>query len=197
MPTYRTIKTISTGAYREKGSQFLAYAYPVNDGAEINSLIKQLWKDHPKARHVCYAYRIGVKGNKIKIDDNGEPANTAGGPIMNHLTGKSLTFILVAVVRYFGGTKLGKGGLVNAYGTAAKNALDQAEVVEEQLTKALMVSLPFEGMNAFMGLMKKYQLSYGEQEFDNNCRFTVYLPEDETEVWKERLLSIKGLKIIG
>ncbi len=195
MGNYLTIKSLSKGEYREKGSKFLAFAYPLSDEEVVNVILKQLSHDHPKASHICYAYRIGLHGEKARMDDNGEPANTAGAPIMNHLKGRDLTFSGIFAVRYFGGTKLGKGGLINAYGTAAKYALDNAITVESTLTKVLKVKFPYTQMNDFMQLIKKYNIETGEQMFDNTCEFTIYVPVNETEAWKNRLNEIKEMVI--
>ena len=197
MAEYLTILDVTEAEYREKGSKFLAYAYPVSDEEGIQAILDELWKTHPKARHVCYAYRLGKKAEKVRIDDNGEPSNTAGAPIMNHLAGKGLTFVLVAVVRYFGGTKLGKGGLIQAYGKVAKEALEKAEFIKKVSTVPLTVNIPYAAVNELMQLVKQNNLEIGEQEWGNHCQFTVYLPEDETEEWRERLYDINGLKVIA
>lgn len=195
MGNYFSIDNLSNSDYREKGSKFLAFAYPLTDEEAVNAIINELWQAHPKASHVCYAYRIGLKGEKSRMNDNGEPANTAGAPIMNHLKGKELTFTGVFVVRYFGGSKLGKGGLINAYGTATKQALDKARVVLKTFTIPLTVKLPYTEVNDFMQLVKKHNIEMGEQVFDNTCEFTIYVPVNETEAWKNRLSQIKEIFI--
>jgi uncharacterized YigZ family protein len=186
---YWTISAEAEGYYEVKGSKFFAYAAPVSDEEAVKQWISQKWKEHPKAHHVCFAFRMGVRQIQTKTDDNGEPANTAGQPILNHLEGQNLTNIVLAVVRYFGGVKLGKGGLISAYGYSAKIALNQATVTWQVETRHLQATIAYKNYAPFMEKLKKAGVHIvNEEYFSDNCRFTIEIPFEETHHW-ERWLS--------
>ena len=126
---YKTVKAASEGLYKEKGSRFFSYLYPVKDEQSISNKIQELKGMHPKSRHVCYSYLLGVEGSQFRINDDGEPSGTAGRPIYNELISNELTYILLAVVRYLGGTKLGASGLIRAYKESAKDALAKSTII--------------------------------------------------------------------
>lgn len=185
---YWTISTEAEGYYEVKGSKFFAYVAPVTDEEAVKQWISQKWTQHPKAHHVCYAYRVGVHQIKTKTNDNGEPANTAGQPILNHLEGQNLTNVALAVVRYFGGVKLGKGGLISAYGHSAKVALGNAPIKWEIETQQLQASVSYQNYWAFLEKLKKAGvLIVNEEYFLENCRFTIEVPDEETDHWKNWL----------
>jgi uncharacterized YigZ family protein len=191
----QTIQQTGSGAYREKGSKFLAYAYAVHSEAEIKTILDELWKDHPKARHVCYAYRLGFKGEKVKMNDDGEPSNTAGAPIFNHIEGNGLSFILIAVVRYFGGTKLGKGGLVNAYGSAAGHALANLNFVELVEYKKAVIRVDYASLGTFMDWLSKQNLLIIERQYEDICNFIVEIPLENWVFVKNQLTHFQNVKL--
>lgn len=152
--TYKTIAGPSEGIYREKGSKFIALAFPVENEAEVKEKLAEIQKQYFDARHHCYSYILGPNKDAYRLNDNGEPSGTAGRPIHGQLLSKDLTNTLVIVVRYFGGIKLGVSGLINAYKTAAKDALDAATIIEKTVDETYKVSFDYSVMNSVMQLLK-------------------------------------------
>ncbi len=174
--TYRTIHKISKGQYKEKGSKFLSFAMPVSDLHEVNAVLEEYKKSYHHASHHCYGYRLGIEGETYRANDDGEPTHSAGDPILGQIRAFGLTQILVVVIRYFGGTKLGVGGLVNAYRTAAKLALENAEIVEATQCQKLAFTYEYEQTNLIMALINKYGLNVLEQSFTDYCSMTLDCP---------------------
>lgn len=152
--SYKTIEAASESQYRVLGSRHLCYAYPVNSEEEVKQLIDQLWKDNHNATHVCYSWRLGFDKIRYRINDDGEPSGTAGKPIFGQIQSFDLTNILIAVVRYYGGTKLGTGGLIDAYKTASKLAIEAATIVEKPVKDHFKVNFSYEQMPNVMKLLK-------------------------------------------
>ncbi|WP_164108435.1 MULTISPECIES: YigZ family protein [Sphingobacterium] len=171
--TYLTIGQPSEGVFRDKGSKFIAYAYPFKKETHLKEIIATLKSLHPKARHHCWAYRLGTDRSVFRINDDGEPSGTAGRPILNVLLSKDLTNILVVVVRYFGGTLLGVPGLINAYKMATQEALAEVEVIEKTVNDVYDVSFEYLQMNDVMRLLKEEEISVLSQQFDNSCVITI------------------------
>ncbi|MCL7987706.1 YigZ family protein [Sphingobacterium sp. lm-10] len=167
--TYRTIGKSYEGLFRDKGSKFIAYAFPFEDEVQLKDIIAELKLLHPKARHHCYAYRLSPDRSVFRINDDGEPSGTAGRPILNVLLSLDVTNILVVVVRYFGGTLLGVSGLINAYKTATQLALEEAEILEKTTDDIYEVQFPYLQMNDIMRIIKEENATIQEQQFDNNC----------------------------
>lgn len=167
--TYKTIAAPSEGLYKEKGSKFLAFAYPVQTELKIKEHLEALRKQYYDARHHCYAYVLGPRQEVYRANDDGEPSATAGRPIHGQILSQGLTDVLVVVVRYFGGTKLGTSGLINAYKTATLDALQQAEVIEKIVMQRYRVRFPYEKMNQVMRIVKDLQLQVVEQQSDMQC----------------------------
>lgn len=167
--TYKTIALPAEGIFRDKGSKFIAFAYPVQSEAEVKPLLLKLKAEHTKANHFCYAYRITPDRNVFRINDDGEPSGTAGRPILNALLSADLTNILIVVVRYFGGTLLGVPGLIHAYRSAANEALTVAEVTEKTVNDVYEIRFDYLIMNEVMRLIKEEQLHVLDQQFDNDC----------------------------
>jgi len=167
--TYRSIDKPSTGIYKEKGSKFLSFAYPVKDEEEIQELIHQLRKQYYDARHHCYAYILGKDMETYRANDDGEPNHSAGDPILGQIRSQELTQVLIVVVRYFGGTKLGVGGLIRAYKTAAAEALLSAHTIIKTVMVPLAFTFEYLSMDEIMRTIKRYDLKIIAQEFDNNC----------------------------
>jgi len=168
--TYRTLGGASEGLYKEKGSKFLAYAWPVQTEAEVEQRLGEVRKKHYDARHVCYAWRLGPEGEKFRANDDGEPSHSAGDPILNELKSKTVSNALIAVVRYFGGVKLGVGGLIRAYGAAAGDALEENEIVEVILTHRIEIRFPYDRTSDVNRALHPFRLEPSEREYTVDCR---------------------------
>ncbi|MBR3577562.1 MAG: YigZ family protein [Bacteroidales bacterium] len=173
--TYRTIAKESEGLYKEKGSRFIALAYPVRTEEEVKQHVADVKKKYYDARHHCYAYILGANKDAYRMNDDGEPSGTAGRPIHGQLLSKDLTDTLIIVIRYFGGIKLGVSGLINAYKTAAKDALDNNTIVEKFVEEDYQLHFPPLSMNKVMQLLKRETVKITDQQYDTDCiiRFTV------------------------
>jgi uncharacterized YigZ family protein len=173
--TYRTIAKESEGLYKEKGSRFIALAYPVRTEEEVKQHVADVKKKYYDARHHCYAYILGANKDAYRMNDDGEPSGTAGRPIHGQLLSKDLTDTLIIVIRYFGGIKLGVSGLINAYKTAAKDALDNNTIVEKFVEEDYQLRFPPLSMNKVMQLLKRDTVKITDQQYDTDCiiRFTV------------------------
>lgn len=173
--TYRTIAKESEGLYKEKGSRFIALAYPVRTEEDVKQHVADVKKKYYDARHHCYAYILGANKDAYRMNDDGEPSGTAGRPIHGQLLSKDLTDTLIIVIRYFGGIKLGVSGLINAYKTAAKDALDNNTIVEKFVEEDYQLHFPPLSMNKVMQLLKRETVKITDQQYDTDCiiRFTV------------------------
>lgn len=167
--TYQTIVAPSEGLYKEKGSKFLSFATPVQDEKEVKAFIEAKRKEYFDARHHCYAYILGADKAAWRVNDDGEPSGTAGKPIHGQLLSLDLTDTLVVVVRYFGGIKLGVSGLINAYRTAARDALDHAQIVQKTVNRRYRVSFQYAQMNDVMRVLKQFNLISENQQFAMQC----------------------------
>ncbi|MDX9846094.1 MAG: YigZ family protein [Tenuifilaceae bacterium] len=171
--TYLTIAGKSEGLYKEKGSKFIALAFPIQSEEEIKTILVDLRKQYHDARHHCYAYILGFKSESWRANDDGEPSSTAGKPIHGQLLSRNLTNTLVVVIRYFGGTKLGVSGLINAYKTAASESLDAATIVEKTVNDIYKISFAYPATNEVMRLIKDEDLFVINQVFDTSCSVTI------------------------
>jgi len=171
--TYRTIEKPSEGLFRDRGSKFLAFAYPINTEADLKDKVSLHKPLHPKANHHCWAMRLSVDRSVFRINDDGEPSGTAGRPILNTLLSHDLTNIGVVVVRYFGGTLLGVPGLINAYKSATEDALNQAVIIEKTVNDIYTIEFEYLQMNDVMKIIKDDNLGIISQAFDNNCSIQV------------------------
>ena len=194
---FNTILKPSEGLYKEKGSKFLAYAYPIADVEDVKPILESLKADHPSSRHVCYAYQIGVDGEEYRANDDGEPNGSAGLPILNQIKSKEVTNTLVAVVRYFGGTKLGVSGLINAYKEAAKDALDKAKVVEKIPTASITIQFQHSSIGDVERLIRQNNWTIRDQSFELDCVWTVEVSMEEESEANLLLSRIPETKIIG
>ncbi len=190
MDEYNTIAAPSEGYYTEKRSKFYAFAHPVDSVEQVQELVRQYRKRFYDARHVCYAYVLGADGSEYRANDDGEPSSTAGKPIHGQIITRSLTNILVVVVRYYGGINLGTGGLIVAYRTAAADALDNAEVVSRQVEEIITHHFSYLQMNEVMKVIKDMQPRVISQQFDNDCTITLAIRRSEAPVLTQRLSSI-------
>jgi len=195
MDTFLTIKEPSEGEYKEKGSKFLAFAFQVRTEDEIKERLEELRKKYYDARHHCYAYQLGQNGELWRANDDGEPNHSAGTPILNQIKSFNLTDVLVVVIRYFGGTKLGVSGLINAYKTSTHEALENAEIEQKIITKTVSFSFDYLGMNDVMKLIKDYNLEIINQEFTNTCQMKLSLRLASLEEVEAKLNNIKEVKM--
>ncbi len=193
--TYRTIETVSEGLYKEKGSRFVAGAWPVSDEQEIKSIIEEVRKTYHEAKHHCYAYIIGKSGQVWRANDDGEPSGTAGRPILGKIKSFGLTNVMVIVSRYFGGTLLGVSGLINAYKTAADSALSNAVIVDRLILITYEVIFPYSAMNDVMRIIKKENIIQSEQKFGLNCRIVIRFRESASEKIQNRFSRIESLEM--
>lgn len=169
MSTFRTIEAPSEGFYKEKGSKFYAFAIPCKTEDEVKQHIQQLRKEHYQAVHVCSAFRLGSDKRLFRASDDGEPSNSAGAPILGQIQSFDLTNILIAVVRYYGGVKLGVGGLIHAYRTASKEALEHAVICEQEDLYSIHLSFSYDEIPAVMTVIKKHKLIITDQDFQLSC----------------------------
>ncbi|WP_234735756.1 IMPACT family protein [Tellurirhabdus bombi] len=193
--TYRTIDQPTTGEFRDKGSKFLAYAFPIRTEEEVKNHLQALRAEHPKARHHCFAWRLGLGRDNYRVNDDGEPSGTAGRPILNTLYSQDLTNILVIVVRYFGGTLLGVPGLINAYKTATVEALVNAVVVSKTINEIYRIEVGFERLNDVMKLIKEQQLTVLQQSFNQECTLEIELRRTLVNVVIGRLEKMEGVQV--
>ena len=194
--TYRSIDKPSTGIYKEKGSKFLSFAYPVDSEEEIQELIHQLKKQYYDARHHCYAYVLGKDMDTYRANDDGEPNHSAGDPILGQIRSNELSHILIVVVRYFGGTKLGVGGLIRAYKTAAAEAISSANTIIKTVMVPLSITFDYLSMDEIMRTIKRYDLKIIAQEFDNNCLIKLECREGLMDEVVEVITDIPSSKLI-
>jgi len=192
--TYKTIQSVSAGLYKEKGSRFVSAAWPVSDEKVIKTILEGIRKEHHEARHHCYAYQLGSEENSWRANDDGEPSGTAGRPILGQIRSFGLTNILIVVSRYFGGTLLGVSGLINAYRSAAKDALSNAEIIDHIIQETCEITFPYAEMNDVMKIIKEEDVSQAGHSFDLECRITVSFRLSSREKILARFSRIEGLK---
>lgn len=191
--SYRTIEGSSEGSYKEKGSKFLGFAYPVQSEEEVKSKIQELKKKYFDARHHCFAYILGADKKRFRAFDDGEPNHSAGDPILGQIRSKELTDVLVVVVRYFGGVKLGVGGLIGAYKQTAEEALRTAIVVEKEVQQAFNLEYDYNSTPEVMKLVKEFELEIINQSFEENCKMNVTIPLRLVISFEEKIQLLKAL----
>lgn len=197
MDTYLTILNPSQGTYSQLRSKFLAFAYPVKTEDEVKQHVAAIQKKYYDARHACYAYMLGADRQRFRANDNGEPSGTAGKPILGQINSNNLTDILIVVVRYFGGIKLGTSGLIQAYRAAAAEAIQAATIVEKTVDGTIDITFPFPAMNAVMKVVKDIEPQIVDQGYaDDNCTMKLTIRQSQMPVLKSRLEKILELKII-
>ena len=194
--TYYTIDTQPEPAiFKDRKSKFIGYAIPVASVDDVKPEVEKLKKAHHSARHWCYAYRIGVEKINERANDDGEPSNSAGQPILNQIKAKDLTNVLVVVVRYFGGVKLGVGGLMNAYKTAAQLVLEQAEIVEKIRKKNLRIVFDYQDMDKVMRLIKEHDLEIVLQNLQEKGEIIVAVRLDDFELVYQQFEKVHTLEV--
>jgi len=193
--TYFTIDKPTEGTFRDRGSKFIAFAYPISSDSEIKEIVARLKTEHAKANHHCWAMRLGMDRSVFRVNDDGEPSGTAGRPILNTLLSRNLTNMLVVVVRYFGGTLLGVPGLINAYRSAAEEALNAAKVIEKTVNDVYTIRFDYQQMNEVMRIIKGYGLEVLEQQFDNLCVVKIAIRKTEVNRSITRLEKLDRIDI--
>lgn len=193
--TYRTLTDLSEGIYKEKGSKFIAFAVPCYNEKEAKEYLDSWRKEHYQSRHVCYAYRFGVDQKVFRANDDGEPNNSAGAPILGQIQSFDLSNVLIGVVRYFGGTKLGVGGLIHAYKTAAKEAIENGEICELEVFDWIRVNFEYSAMPNVMNLLKQHNLVMKDQVFEDSCTLVVNLPLNKSAFIQAELEEISNVEI--
>lgn len=194
--TYLTLAHNSEGLYKEKGSKFLAFAFPVANEEEIKSHLEALRKQYYDARHHCYAYILGKDQDSYRANDDGEPNHSAGDPILGQIRSNNLTNTLIVVIRYFGGTKLGVGGLISAYKIAAAEAITNNEIIEEIVKNKVKLQFDYLAMNDVMRLVKDMDLGIQNQQFDNTCLIELLVRESMMEEFMNKIEDLDQVKII-
>jgi len=193
--TYKSIAGPSQGIFREKGSRFLSFAYPVTTVEEVKPILDALRKEYHDARHHCYAYLIGHSGETWRTNDDGEPSGTAGRPIMGQIKAFELTNILIVVVRYFGGTLLGVSGLINAYKKSSIDALSNADTIICNIQDNYELLFPYSSLNSVMKVLKDENISPYDQKFDLECKIKIRIRISAREKTIEKLSRVEGLKL--
>ena len=194
--TYLTIEAPGEGIYKEKMSRFLSFAVPVVSVDEALAYVEQYRKEYYDARHVCWAYMIGADRKCFRSNDNGEPSGTAGKPILGQINSANLTDILIVVVRYFGGIKLGTGGLIVAYRTAASEAVAACKIVERLIEDCVKIHFEYPLMNEVMRIVKEEQAAVVAQSFEMDCEMTLRLRRMAMPRLRERLENLRGVAIL-
>lgn len=185
--SFKTInQPIEYVSFKEKGSKFIGYAYPVSDEDEVKLVLSELWEKYPDATHICYAYRMGLNGENYRANDDGEPSGSAGLPIYNQIVSKEITNVLAASVRFYGGTKLGVSGLVKAYKLSAQMVLEEADIVEKHLTEKIQFEFSYEDQGSVMRNIDKSNVEVLKTDFGTNCTLVVKVRKDQ----KEKFISL-------
>jgi uncharacterized YigZ family protein len=188
--TYNTLALESEGIYKEKGSKFIAYAAPIQLESDFAAFLERIKKAHPKARHHCFAWRLGMDKNVYRANDDGEPSGTAGRPILNQIDSFQLTNVGIVVVRYFGGTLLGTSGLIQAYKESSADALKQGQIVEKTIHDIIEVRFGYDKMSDVMNAVKKLEITVLSQVFEESGLLVLSIRQSETE---KTLLNMRAL----
>jgi uncharacterized YigZ family protein len=192
---YYTVETTGSAEFKDRGSKFIAHAYPVKNTDECKEQLNKIKKQHPKATHHCFAYRIGLDGNNFRVSDDGEPSGTAGRPILGQLDSKRLTNTLVIVVRYFGGTLLGVPGLINAYKSVTALVLQTTQVVQKMVEEEYHLHFDYMQMNEVMTIVKQYQCRIIEQEMQLFCKIKIAIPKNREHELRYKLGELRAIEL--
>jgi len=192
---YKTVAGVAEGYVTEQRSKFISYALPVRTAEEVKEKIEAFRKQYHDARHVCWAYMLGAERLQFRANDDGEPSSTAGKPILGVINSHGLTDVLIVVVRYFGGVKLGTSGLIAAYRAAALDAVAHAEIIEKTVDETITVEFAYPFLNDVMRIVKEINPQILAQKFEINCEMTLQIRQSEMEKLKERLLKVESLFI--
>lgn len=195
--TYNTVSAPSEGIFKDKGSRFLAFLYPVKNEEEIRELLQKIKKEHYNARHHCYAWRLGKEEIRFRANDDGEPSSTAGKPILGQLVSKQLTQVLLVVVRYFGGILLGTGGLIHAYREAAADAIRNASIETRLIEEEFQLNFNYSELNAVMQIIKNENLTQTSVNLTEKCKITFSVRKSDIERILSLFRNIYGVEISG
>lgn len=193
--SYRSISGPAEGLFKDNGSRFISFAFPVETEEEVKSIVGDLKKKYHDARHHCYAYRLGYLGDRFRANDDGEPSSSAGRPILGQIDSKGLSDVLVVVVRYFGGIKLGVPGLIRAYKTSTAEALEKAGSVEKVAGKWFRVSFGYEAMNSVMKILKDMDLRQQGQDFGSECSLRTWVRLSAENDFRSRMEKVENCHI--
>ena len=193
--SYKSIPAPAEGLFKDNGSRFISFAFPVETEEEIKDIVAELKKKYHDARHHCYAYRLGYLGDRFRANDDGEPSGSAGRPILGQIDSRGLSDVLVVVVRYFGGIKLGIPGLIRAYKTSTAEALDNAGAVEKIAGKWFRIDFGYGAMNQVMKVLKDMDLRQKDQDFGNECSLKAWVRLSMEDDFKDRLSGVEGCRI--
>lgn len=192
---YKTIEKPVTAEFKDRGSKFLAYAYPIATTDDVKQYLQALKKEHPKAVHHCYAYRIGTDGLQYRANDDGEPSGSAGKPMLGQIDSMGVTNVLVVVVRYFGGTLLGVPGLINAYKTSTHDALQQATFIEKWVEQEVEIQFDYPVMGEVMYLLRQSEATIYKQDLQLFCLVQAGIPKKHADEYIKKLSEIRGVTI--
>ena len=192
---YQSIEGPSEGLFKDNGSRFIALAYPVETEAQVREIVSGLRKEYHDARHHCYAYRLGYKRDVFRASDDGEPSGSAGRPILGQIDALGLSDVLVVVVRYFGGILLGASGLANAYKTAARDAIDHAQIIEKTIDARYRLAFAYETMNDVMRILKDYDLKPENQSYNLDCTLEVSVRQSLSVRFYDDVAGLRTVKI--
>jgi uncharacterized YigZ family protein len=193
---YYTIEQPSVAEFKDRGSKFIAYAFPIDNVGSFKEKMTALKKEHPKAVHHCFAYRLGIDGTQFRVSDDGEPSGSAGRPILGQLDSKQVTNVLIIVVRYFGGTLLGVPGLIHAYKTAAALALHASSIIQKPVLVHYRLQFDYTQMNDVMKLVKQYDCPVFRQETQLFCVVEIGVPKLKLEVVLGKLKDLRGVETV-
>jgi uncharacterized YigZ family protein len=192
---YYTIEKTATAEFKDRGSRFIAYACPVKSPEEFKATLNEIKKEHPKATHHCFAYRLGLDGNTFRVSDDGEPSGSAGRPILGQIDSKGLVNVLVVVVRYFGGTLLGVPGLIHAYRSAAALALQMTPLVQKQVEQEFRVHFDYTQMNEVMMMVRQYNCRVVRQDIQLFCDMVLAVPGSRVAELSYKLRELRNVEI--
>lgn len=193
---FLTIKKSGEGLYKEKGSKFIGYAEPVEKEEDIKTILDKIKTEHHNARHHCYAYRLGIDKEIFRMNDDGEPSSTAGKPIYGQILAHNLTNIIIIVVRYFGGTKLGTSGLIRSYKTAAEDAINKTKIIKRTVGEIFIIEFDYDRMNEVMKIIHDENLEIIDKSFQSYCTFKLGIRQKNQENLINRMKQSKGIKFI-
>ncbi len=193
--TYNTIEKISIAEFKDRGSKFIAYAFPIIDAGDFKKRLAEIKKEHPKATHHCFAYRLGLDGNNFRVSDDGEPSGSAGRPILGQIDSKQLTNVLIVVVRYYGGTLLGVPGLITAYKSAAAFALQTTGIVQKPVLLQYRLQFDYTQMNEVMKVVKQFDCVVLKQEMQLFYLIEIGVPKNRIDEVLFRLKDLRGVEV--
>jgi uncharacterized YigZ family protein len=195
--SYNTIGKEAAAEFKDRGSRFIAYVWPIRDAVECKTRINEIRKQHPGATHHCYAYRLGLDGDNHRVSDDGEPSGAAGKPILGQIDSRQLVNVLVVVVRYFGGTLLGVGGLIRAYRSAAALAIQMAPVLQKPVEVELELSFDYTRLNDVLILVRQYHCRVVKQDLQLFSSMTLAIPKSKWEELTYRFGELRGVELLG